>query len=109
MIVAWLQAREAGQPPDRQRLLAEYPELAEDLAAFFEGKETDRALEEIRREGIPVPREVIAAGMDPDGRLSVSSIESILDWWQQVGALPNSSAGYQRARQRFGPSPHAPD
>jgi serine/threonine protein kinase/tetratricopeptide (TPR) repeat protein len=39
VIVACLQARQAGQPLDRQKLLADYPELAEDLAAFFEGQD----------------------------------------------------------------------
>src|SRR4051812_15505572 len=33
------------------------------LAAFFEGQDRDRAIEEIRREGIAVPREVVATGL----------------------------------------------
>jgi hypothetical protein len=39
VIVAWRQAAEAGQPLDREQILAEHPELAEDLAAFFEGQD----------------------------------------------------------------------
>jgi NitT/TauT family transport system substrate-binding protein len=79
----------AAQPEVARRFMVAYVRGVRDyLAAFFEGKGTDRAVEEVRREGIPVPREIIPGGIDPDARLSVSSVESILDWWQQVGALP---------------------
>jgi len=78
------------QPEAARRFMVAYVRGVRDyLSAFFEGKDTDRAVEDVRREGIAVPREIIAGGIDPDARLSVASIESILDWWQQVGALPS--------------------
>jgi NitT/TauT family transport system substrate-binding protein len=77
------------QPEAAKRFMVAYVRGVRDyLAAFFEGKETDRAVEEVRREGIPVPREIIAGGVDPDARLSIASMEAIIDWWQQVGAVP---------------------
>jgi NitT/TauT family transport system substrate-binding protein len=77
------------QPEVARRFMVAYVRGVRDyLAAFFEGKDTERTVDEIRREGIPVPREIIAGGVDPDARLSVASIESIIDWWQQVGAVP---------------------
>jgi NitT/TauT family transport system substrate-binding protein len=78
------------QPDAARRFMVAYVRGVRDyLTAFFEGKETDRAVDDVRREGIAVPREIIAGGVDPDARLSVASIEAILDWWQQVGALPS--------------------
>lgn len=57
------------------------------LAAFFGNDDRDRAIADIQREGIAVPREVVAGGIHPDGRLTVDSIEAILDWWVKVGAV----------------------
>jgi NitT/TauT family transport system substrate-binding protein len=77
------------QPEAARRFMVGYIRGVRDyLAAFFEGKDVERAVEDVRREGIAVPREIIAGGIDPDARLSVDSIESIMDWWQQMGALP---------------------
>jgi hypothetical protein len=35
VIAAYLEALEAGQPPDRDAWIAQYPDLADDLRAFF--------------------------------------------------------------------------
>ncbi len=76
------------EPEVAKRFMVGYVRGVRDyLDAFFGGKDRERAIEEIQREGIAVPREVVAGGIDPDARLTVGSIEAILDWWQRVGAI----------------------
>jgi ABC-type nitrate/sulfonate/bicarbonate transport system substrate-binding protein len=76
------------EPETARRFMVGYLRGVRDyLAAFFEGQDRDRAIEEIRREGIAVPREVVATGLDPDARMNVASMEVLLDWWQRMGAV----------------------
>jgi len=76
------------EPEVAKRFMVGYVRGVRDyLDAFFGGKDRERAIDEIQREGVAVPREIVAGGIDPDARLTVDSIEAILDWWQRVGAV----------------------
>lgn len=55
--------------------------------AFFRNQGREQAAVEIQREGIPVPDDVVPAGIDPRGRIDVSSLEALTAWWFEMGAL----------------------
>jgi NitT/TauT family transport system substrate-binding protein len=61
--------------------------LRDYLDAFFEGKDRDRAVADIIREGIALPQEIVAPGINPSGHLTLASMEDILNWWVKMGAL----------------------
>jgi NitT/TauT family transport system substrate-binding protein len=61
--------------------------LRDYLDAFFEGQDRERAIADIIREGIALPREIVAPGINPSGRLSLVSMEDVLNWWLKMGAL----------------------
>ncbi len=77
------------RPEAAKRFMVGYLRGVRDfLDAFFAGKDREQAIEAITREGIAAPRDIVPGGIDPNGRLSVASLEAILDWWQRMGALP---------------------
>jgi NitT/TauT family transport system substrate-binding protein len=101
------------QPETARRFMVAYLKGVRDhLDAFFGSGDKDRAIADIVKEEIPVPRDVIAGGIDPNGRLNVSSIEDIADWWVKMGALrekPNVRALVDNqyvdyAAQQLGPA-----
>ena len=56
MLVAYLEAAEAGRAPDRQEWLARHPEFASELAEFFAGREQlDRLAAPLRPLPQPAP------------------------------------------------------
>jgi ABC-type nitrate/sulfonate/bicarbonate transport system substrate-binding protein len=100
------------QPETARRFMVAYLRGVRDyLRAFFDGVERDRAIADIMREDIAVPRDVVAGGIDPSGRLNVASLETIVDWWNKMGALrekPNVQAMIDEqyvdyALERLGP------
>jgi NitT/TauT family transport system substrate-binding protein len=100
------------QPDTGRRFMVAYLRGVRDyLRAFFDGVDQDRAIADITKEGIAVPRDVVAGGIDPSGRLNVASLEAIVDWWSKMGALrekPNVRAMIDEqyvdyALERLGP------
>lgn len=84
------------QPEVAKRFMVGYVQGVRDyLDAFFNGTDRERAVEDVRREGVAVPRDIVPGGMNPDGRLTVGSMEAILDWWTRqdvVKEKPNVRA-----------------
>jgi serine/threonine-protein kinase len=74
VLAAYLEAAEAGHPPDRQEWLARHPDLAEELRAFLANREALAWLAEPRRpapedQTRPAPPPVLRAEMEPGERL----------------------------------------
>jgi hypothetical protein len=101
------------QPEAAKRFMVGYVRGVRDyLDAFFGGKERERATEDITREGIAVPRDIVPGGIHPDGRMTPASIEAILDWWGRMGAVkdkPDLRAMFDEqyvdyAARRLGPA-----
>src|SRR5688572_45590 len=59
------------QPEAAKRFMVGYVRGVRDyLDAFFGGKERERATEDITREGIAVPRDIVPGGIHSDGRMT---------------------------------------
>jgi NitT/TauT family transport system substrate-binding protein len=76
-----------GRPDVATRFMVGYVRgLRDYLDAFFEGKDRERAVADIIREGIALPQEIVAPGIHPSGRLTLASMEDVLNWWVKMGA-----------------------
>jgi serine/threonine-protein kinase len=62
VILAYLEAAEAGRPPDRRQLLDRHPHLAGELAAFFADHDQFDSLVSPLRAGTPPPSRRLAPG-----------------------------------------------
>jgi hypothetical protein len=69
VVTAYLKELEAGREPDRQALLAQHPDLAADLAQFFEDQDALGGLAAPRRSWLPVasPKGTAPAGLEDLG------------------------------------------
>jgi hypothetical protein len=57
------------------------------IDAFFGNKDRERAIQDITKEGIAVPRDIVPGGMHPDARPTIASMEAILDWWNRLDVV----------------------
>jgi NitT/TauT family transport system substrate-binding protein len=76
------------QPEAAKRFMIGYVRGVRDfIDAFFGNKDRERAIQDITKEGIAVPRDIVPGGMHPDARPTVASMEAILDWWNRLDVV----------------------